>query len=644
MSDGTDAGTKLVKDINSGIYNSTPRSLVNVNGILYFTANDGYNGFELWKSDGSEIGTVMVKDIKTGYLSSNPSGLANINGVLYFQADDGIYGRELWKSDGTSAGTVLVKDIYVGSGSSSPFYMTSVNGFLYFTATNINNGNELWKSDGTDAGTTMVKDIVAGSISSYPDKLINVNGLLYFTAGNSENGIELWKSDGTLGGTTLVKDIYAGGSSSGIKNLKSIGDILYFNADDGTNGLELWKSDGTAINTIMIKDFNLGSNSSNFSNLINFNGLLYFQATDLYNGSDLWKSDGTVEGTVLVKNIPEFGLFNYPSNLISSGGILYFTTIYAQLWKSDGTAEGTKLIKIFDQYSSKLSNIIGVNGKLIFTASVSSSNFSFGNELWTIGNCNTTNKSVNENGITSHFNSEIQSNPNTAICYCNIFNDLISTVNAVGVNPVSGNVSARQWIETTQPSKFLKRHYEITPFTNPNTSTGRVTLTFTQDEFNSFNAINFLKLPVSMSDAVGKSNLRVFKISGVSSNNTGSIESYGNGTQTIIDPDDNDIVWNNTKNVWDVSFDVTGFSGFFINTPASSLPLELINFNSHLNTDKTVILSWLTENEVNTSHFEIERSQDGKNFKKIESVKATGGNSKSYDILDKMPFKGRAFL
>ena len=53
----------MVKDINTGVdADSDPTYLANVNGTLYFRANDGINGFELWKSDGTEAGTVMVKD------------------------------------------------------------------------------------------------------------------------------------------------------------------------------------------------------------------------------------------------------------------------------------------------------------------------------------------------------------------------------------------------------------------------------------------------------------------------------------------------------------------------------------------------------------------------------------------------------
>ena len=44
-----------------------------------------------------------------------------VGDTLFFTADDGVNGNELWKSDGTEAGTVLVKDINPGSGSSSPY-------------------------------------------------------------------------------------------------------------------------------------------------------------------------------------------------------------------------------------------------------------------------------------------------------------------------------------------------------------------------------------------------------------------------------------------------------------------------------------------------------------------------------------------
>ena len=98
----------------------TLATLTNVNGTLFFSARSSANGRELWKSDGTAAGTQLVKDIRTGsgsgYYSnsSSPSDLTAVGSTLYFSANDGTNGRELWKSDGTASGTQLVKDIRTG--------------------------------------------------------------------------------------------------------------------------------------------------------------------------------------------------------------------------------------------------------------------------------------------------------------------------------------------------------------------------------------------------------------------------------------------------------------------------------------------------------------------------------------------------
>src|SRR5262249_30063474 len=144
-----------------------------VGSTVFFKANDGRTGFELWKSDGTAGKTELVKDINTSFpgASSYPSQLTDVNGTLFFSAtDDGVHG-ELWKSDGTAHGTVKVKDI-------NAFNLANVNGTLFFAGFDGVNGEELWKSDGTESGTVLVKDINLGSSGSYPRYLTNVNGTL----------------------------------------------------------------------------------------------------------------------------------------------------------------------------------------------------------------------------------------------------------------------------------------------------------------------------------------------------------------------------------------------------------------------------------------------------------------------------------
>src|SRR5262249_8795129 len=152
----------LVKDIKPGGEGSLPASLTVVNGILFFSADDGVNGRELWRSDGTAAGTYMVKIASE--FGSNPENLINFNGTLLLTAIRGPgldNDRERWRSDGTAAGTYLVKDIFPGTssdpmnpgGSSNPSNLTVVGSTLFFTAASRdtvaspNRGVELWKTD-----------------------------------------------------------------------------------------------------------------------------------------------------------------------------------------------------------------------------------------------------------------------------------------------------------------------------------------------------------------------------------------------------------------------------------------------------------------------------------------------------------------
>jgi ELWxxDGT repeat protein len=386
-SDGTAAGTTMVKDINPAA-GSSISELIAVAGTLYFRADDGTHGSELWRSDGTAVGTTMVKDINAGGTGSTPLDLTGVGGILFFSADDGVAGRELWRSDGTAAGTTMVKDIKPG-GTSFPTDLVSAGGTLFFHADDGVHGDELWKSDGTSAGTTLVKDVNSGGGSSNISDPTNVNGTLFFSAFDG-NSLGLWKSDGTAAGTSLVKSL-----GSVAEDLTNVAGTLFFAADDGNHGLELWKSDGTGAGTMLVKDINPGAAASEPATLTDFNGTVFFQANDGTNGVQLWKSDGTAAGTVLVKVINP-AADSFPDLFTTFEGRLYFSAFDGadgrEIWKTDGTGAGTVMVADINPGggSSSPSPFTDLNGTLLFGAD----DGTHGTELWKLAGTGTPTSTV----------------------------------------------------------------------------------------------------------------------------------------------------------------------------------------------------------------------------------------------------------
>jgi ELWxxDGT repeat protein len=230
VSDGTLTGTSMIKDLNpdGGSIDSIDSYVHHAwwNDVLYLALDDGTDetGQELWRTDGTAAGTYIVKDIRPGSTGSGVAGLTLWKDHLYFTAYDGnqSHGYELWQSDGTENGTFILKDIYPGdqwTDSGWPRFFTAFNDKLYFQATDEEHGTELWTTDGTENGTTLVVDIRPGTMGngkgypSNPGYITVFNDYMYFSASNDTVVKALWKSDGTANGTSLVKDIYPGGNS-----------------------------------------------------------------------------------------------------------------------------------------------------------------------------------------------------------------------------------------------------------------------------------------------------------------------------------------------------------------------------------------------------------------------------------------------
>jgi ELWxxDGT repeat protein len=200
--DGTAAGTvPVIADQNAlrPVFDPVSPSLVAFQGQLYFFASaEDPKHQGLWRSDGTAAGTRLIRaiDPPTGTYNGNRYFLSPLltpaGNQLFFRADDGVHGTELWRSDGTPEGTVLVKDIAPGPAHSRVGALAAAGDEVYFAASDGEHGAELWVSDGTAAGTRMVADVLPGPLSSSPLDLTAVAGKLFFTADDGEHGRELW--------------------------------------------------------------------------------------------------------------------------------------------------------------------------------------------------------------------------------------------------------------------------------------------------------------------------------------------------------------------------------------------------------------------------------------------------------------------
>src|SRR6185369_12657597 len=393
-SDGTVAGTqRLTAFTAASPFNAPEKGMVGeIGDLAVFVASDSGTLPKLWASRGSP------QSVKALPAPAPASSVFEVNGRIYFIADDGVHGREPWTTDGTAAGTRMLRDTCPGTcGITDDPPFIAASGTLLFRAGDLKHVSQLWQIDGATAGIRQITDfdaqdsglifspiylavsgrkvfflrnketpdlwvsedgktphpVVAGARgeSSAVADLVPYHGLLYFTA-QDETRRDVWKSDGSPEGTLPVTsglpfDLSLSGPA-GPRELTMAGQFLFFLADvfDPVESLgrTLWRTDGTAGGTVMLL-----SGDRPMQDLTDLQGSLYFTLFDYSQPQpvELWRSDGTLAGTSRILTFEkEFNV----GKLKAVGDRLYFLTdLYGdsateQLWQSDGTAAGTSVL------------------------------------------------------------------------------------------------------------------------------------------------------------------------------------------------------------------------------------------------------------------------------------------------------------
>lgn len=386
----------IIRDVNPGALDSNADFLTDVQGVLFYAAEDGTPNAPvgLWRSEGTLNTTVKIGSF------TSITNITNVNGTVYFAGGTTQTGVELWRWTPTGGGTLsLVADLAPGAGpSSSPVSLTAAGNNLFFLATPT--GNPVARQLYFTSGGAPVAIANAGSS---PENLVYVQATdtIYYIADLQGTGSNLLyritnASTANPGAPEALQNLGSGLSAFAprfVDSLKVVGSDVFFVASDAidTNNRELRRIDSTgAVFTYDVDgDPNIGSVasgeldlavvtsggqnyvyftafdpvavadqllrvdlatgtservstniSSEFvaSNLTVFDGKVYFTATTLNEGAELWVTDpaGTLEVTALEVVSGADG--SSPANLVVAGGTLYFTA-------DDGT-NGNELYRL----------------------------------------------------------------------------------------------------------------------------------------------------------------------------------------------------------------------------------------------------------------------------------------------------------
>ncbi len=395
--DGTNFPS-MVYDINPGINSSTPsvstsKHFAVLNNKLYFPANDGMNGTELWEYDGTNPPS-LVQDIHLGGEGSNPLSLSVFQNNLYFNANDGITGEEMWMYDGINPPN-LVLDIYTGPESSSVGGFVPFNNKLHFGANNGLTGVEMWVYDGLVA-PELFFDINKFNKSSNPSSFAELNGDLYFLAWVEAFKAAVFQYDGA--GAPMLVDTIPIPSSE----LKAFNNKLFFTTREGEFYEELWASDGVnppSREFVIREDFDFNYNGNE---LFVFNDELYFPGYDSLSGYELWKYDGNNPPSILV-DIRSGVESSYPNSYTVFNNDLYFvcndSTNGSEIWKYDGVNAPNILVDLNPGTENAYpSNLFIFMGKLYFIANDGNVN----RGLWAYDGVNSPTLAVDLAGLTGY--------------------------------------------------------------------------------------------------------------------------------------------------------------------------------------------------------------------------------------------------
>jgi ELWxxDGT repeat protein len=380
-SDGTEAGTRILTNVDNPNLNPLQPHFTYFNGSIYFFHAVFTTSYTLKKMDtsGNNITTITNLALPDDYYQHVRQEFVLYNNKFYLNAltHDWVFAT----IDPSTGALTEVKDVEFANYGSNPYNFVSTTNLVYFQTKYsspdpndpyVPTPEELWRTDGTPAGTVKIMDMRQGfEMEGVGDKL--------FFVSIADYGWGLYVTSGAPETTTLLDGSVDSNTPVGLTNVN--GTLYYFN-DYG----ELWKSDGTEAGTMMVRDFN------RILSITNVAGKAFITVETATAGLELWRTNAT--GAVIRVKVIRAGTGNYPSKFYPTaviGNVYYFVAedgVHGnEIWRSDGTDRGTYMVvdrntvdeAAVDEYGYEydIESFTVFNNKLYYSAKDSEGNWAF---------------------------------------------------------------------------------------------------------------------------------------------------------------------------------------------------------------------------------------------------------------------------
>lgn len=356
---------QLVLDINPGAgdgLNQFNKSFAKIGETVFFTANDGIHGAELFKEINGTVS--MVRDINPGAAGSIPFILAVYKDRVYFNANDGVHGPELWVSDGTEEGTTLFYESVAGpAGQGFVKAIVGLNNILYFAGI-----SQLYLTNGSPDDVKRITcphemELSDADGGTYQRMIPFESGIAY--AAKSADSVYVFKTSGPQGIGVGVTRVRKSTFFSGIQGMASVNDRIVFVLDDFTEKI-LYSTTGNA-QSVASKYSSPAGNELPVFRFIPFrdNMVLLMTPSRLYgiNGISTQTVNLGAFNTSFTQGVP------FPS--ATMGGKAYFSISSfgdVLIYETNGTLAGTK--EYYDSPDLTFGEMVSYGGSVFYTTGI----------------------------------------------------------------------------------------------------------------------------------------------------------------------------------------------------------------------------------------------------------------------------------